>query len=167
MGMAMGVSIGTASGVGTDNLALWLSLGVAIGAALGFAMQKKGGNDGDAAAYLKLLICYSRTACLRSPLQKANSPHTSTTQLQVVHPRWHVGHIQAAMVRSAANDAALRIEYTNGTSALPVPVQHVHYRLWPYAQLRASQQFFTHCGGVVNGDHGIHGRAKAVRVEAH
>ena len=39
IGVAMGVSTGTAIGVATDNLALWLSLGVAIGAGMGSALM--------------------------------------------------------------------------------------------------------------------------------
>jgi len=37
--LAIGVGVGTAIGVATDNLGLWLALGVAIGAAL-TAVQK-------------------------------------------------------------------------------------------------------------------------------
>ena len=38
--LAIGVGVGTAVGVATDNLGLWLALGVAIGAALGVAQNK-------------------------------------------------------------------------------------------------------------------------------
>lgn len=38
--LAIGVGVGTAIGVATDNLGLWLALGVAIGAAIGVAQKK-------------------------------------------------------------------------------------------------------------------------------
>ena len=38
--LAIGVGVGTAVGVATDNLGLWLVLGVAIGAALGMTQKK-------------------------------------------------------------------------------------------------------------------------------
>jgi len=38
--LAIGVGVGTAIGVATDNLGLWLALGVAIGAAIGVVQKK-------------------------------------------------------------------------------------------------------------------------------
>ena len=35
------VAIGTAIGVATDNLGLWISLGIAIGVAIGFTLSEK------------------------------------------------------------------------------------------------------------------------------
>jgi hypothetical protein len=43
--IAMGVAIGAALGVATDNLALWLSLGVAIGCGIGVTTRV--GSDED------------------------------------------------------------------------------------------------------------------------
>jgi len=43
--------MGTAIGVGTDNLGLWIGVGIGIGTAIGFVLMKRGGNkDGDASA---------------------------------------------------------------------------------------------------------------------
>ena len=44
LGIAYGVAIGTAIGVGTDNLGLWISLGIAIGAGIGFTFMQKDEN---------------------------------------------------------------------------------------------------------------------------
>ena len=44
MGIALGISIGTAIGVLTDNIGLWLSLGVAIGC--GISLNGKSTLDG-------------------------------------------------------------------------------------------------------------------------
>ncbi len=40
--MACAFLIGTAIGVATDNLGLWLPVGIAIGASVGSALQHKG-----------------------------------------------------------------------------------------------------------------------------
>ena len=39
MGLAIGVSIGTAIGVSTNNIGLWLPIGMCIGLALGTAFS--------------------------------------------------------------------------------------------------------------------------------
>lgn len=43
--IAIGIGVGTAIGVATDNLGLWISIGVAIGAAVGTTFTK--GNNKD------------------------------------------------------------------------------------------------------------------------
>ena len=43
--LGLGVAIGSAIGVATDNLALWLGVGIAIGAGLGSYSQKKAKSD--------------------------------------------------------------------------------------------------------------------------
>ena len=45
LGTAFVVAIGSAIGVATDNLALWISLGIAIGAAIGFVLSEKHKKD--------------------------------------------------------------------------------------------------------------------------
>ncbi len=46
-GMALGIGIGTAVGVATNNLGLWLAVGVAIGAGVGNSLSKKDTNNND------------------------------------------------------------------------------------------------------------------------
>ncbi|MEM7086935.1 MAG: hypothetical protein AAF489_12175 [Bacteroidota bacterium] len=40
--IALGAGIGTAIGVATDNLGLWIALGVAIGAGIGTTLMQQG-----------------------------------------------------------------------------------------------------------------------------
>jgi len=43
-GIALGLILGTALGVATDNLGLWLSLGIVFGAAYDSQLAKKGSS---------------------------------------------------------------------------------------------------------------------------
>ena len=46
IGIALGVSIGTAVGVSTSNIGLWLPIGVAIGASLGVGLNTAAKQEG-------------------------------------------------------------------------------------------------------------------------
>ena len=48
-GMCIGISIGTAVGAGTNNMALWLPIGLCIGLSLGlaFSSNKNDKNKGE------------------------------------------------------------------------------------------------------------------------
>ena len=45
LGIVFGITIGTAIGVATDNVGLWLSLGIAIGAGVGTTLMQKNKKD--------------------------------------------------------------------------------------------------------------------------
>ena len=47
IGIALGVGLGTAVGIITDNIGLWLSLGVAIGAGVGTSMMQNESKDNE------------------------------------------------------------------------------------------------------------------------
>jgi len=47
VGIALGAGIGTAIGVATDNLGLWLGVGIAIGAGIGTILTQKGNKKNE------------------------------------------------------------------------------------------------------------------------
>ena len=46
-GIGSGMAIGTAIGVATDNIGLWLPVGIAIGAGVGNSLMKKASKKDD------------------------------------------------------------------------------------------------------------------------